>query len=73
MKCYIPARYPGKITFFSAEDEDFSCDPAQLWHKLADTIESHAIPGSHLDLVRNGISVSRLATELDSRLDGVGA
>jgi thioesterase domain-containing protein len=73
MKCYTPAHYPGKIIVFRAEDEDFACDPAHLWHKFADTIESQTIPGSHIDIVRNGNSVSRLATELDARLYGVGA
>jgi hypothetical protein len=73
MKCYIPAHYPGKIIVLRAEDEDFACDPAQLWHKFADAIESQTIPGSHIDIVRNGNSVSRLATELDARLDGVEA
>ena len=43
-----------------------------LWHKFADRIESQTIPGSHINM-RNGNSVSRLATELDARLDGVGA
>jgi acetoacetyl-CoA synthetase len=73
MKRYIPVYYPGKIILFKAEDEDFACDPAHLWHKLADTIESQTIPGSHVDIVRNSNSVSRLATELDARLDGVEA
>jgi|SoiMethySBSTD1v2_1073268.scaffolds.fasta_scaffold168878_2 thioesterase domain-containing protein len=73
MKCYIPAYYPGAIVVFRAEDEDFGCDPAQLWCKFADTIESRTIPGSHIDIVRSGNSVSRLAAELDARLHGVEA
>jgi thioesterase domain-containing protein len=73
MKCYVPAYYPGKIIVFRAEDEDFGCDPARLWYKFADTIESQTIPGSHIGIVRDGNSISRLATELDARLDGVGA
>jgi thioesterase domain-containing protein len=73
MKCYIPAYYPGKIVVFRAEDEDFACDPARLWQKFADAIDSQTIPGCHTDIVQNGNSVSRLATELDARLDGVEA
>jgi thioesterase domain-containing protein len=73
IKCYIPAHSSGKIIVFRTEDEDFACDPTHLWHKFADTIESHTIPRSHFDIVRNGNSVSRLATELDASLDSVEA
>jgi thioesterase domain-containing protein len=68
MKCYAPAYYPGKIIIFSAEDEDFGCDPAYLWHRFADRIEQRMIPGSHVGIVRNRNSISSLASALDACL-----
>jgi thioesterase domain-containing protein len=68
MKCYVPAYYPGKIIIFSAEDEDFGCDPAYLWRRFADRIEQRMIPGSHVGIVRNHNSISSLASALDACL-----
>jgi thioesterase domain-containing protein len=71
MKCYAPAYYPGKIIIFSAEDEDFGCDTADLWHRFADRVEQRMIPGSHVGIVRNRDSVSSLASALDACLHNV--
>ena len=68
MKCYVPAYYPGKIIIFSAEDEDFGCDPVYLWRRFADRIEQWTIPGSHVGIIRNRNSLSSLASALDACL-----
>jgi len=63
---YQPSRYPGRITFISAEsDDDFACSPMLLWRKYCDFVSGTVIPGSHVETVRDPESIMRLAFELD--------
>jgi acetoacetyl-CoA synthetase len=71
LRCYVPAHYSGTLTVFSAEDEEFACDPARLWRLFADTVEQRSIPGSHLGIVRDMNAISRLAAALENYLHDV--
>ncbi len=55
MMGYQPQRYPGRITFFRANDElaDISYDPIEDWRTLAtDGVEVHVVPGDHYTMLR---------------------
>ncbi|GAB3494300.1 type I polyketide synthase [Amycolatopsis cihanbeyliensis] len=57
---YVPARYPGRVTFFSAadlvpgglRDQRFDrTDPARGWDAVCPDIEVISVPGHHLSLL----------------------
>ena len=52
---YQPQRYPGRITFFRANDRlaDVSYDPIEDWQNWAgDGVEVHIVPGDHYTMLR---------------------
>ncbi len=55
MMGYQPQRYPGRITFFRANERlaDISYDPIEDWRTLAnDGVEVHIVPGDHYTMLR---------------------
>jgi thioesterase domain-containing protein len=69
MSNYRPKYYAGKITLFSADHDDYGCDPAELWQGMATEIECWTISGTHVGIVTNNASLTDLAAALDFNLD----
>lgn len=69
MAAWRPTAFTQPICFIqSALGQDFGCEPAALWRPLAESLDIHAIPGRHLDLVRAPAVLAILAAALDSAL-----
>jgi thioesterase domain-containing protein len=50
---YVPKIYPGKVTlFWASEDLRGSYDVQEGWKFLAGEVETHNIPGNHLNIVK---------------------
>jgi thioesterase domain-containing protein len=50
---YVPNIYPGKVTlFWASEDLRGSYDVQEGWKFLAGEVETHNIPGNHLNIVK---------------------
>ncbi|MCY7347740.1 MAG: amino acid adenylation domain-containing protein [Pyrinomonadaceae bacterium] len=61
---YVPKIYPGKVTlFWASEDLRGSYDVQEGWNFLAGAVETHNIPGNHLNIVKEPY-VQELADEL---------
>jgi amino acid adenylation domain-containing protein len=69
-RAYVPARYPGKITFFWANDSESGFDDNRRgWQTLAaGGFELHKIPGTHTSM-REEPYVATLAEELAACLE----
>jgi len=52
---YAPQRYDGKITFLKAETAQvvFPTDPANIWSRMGQAFELHAVPGDHASMIRH--------------------
>ncbi len=63
-------RYAGEIQFFRARDRIwFYRDVAQGWHKRADRVRVHDVPGGHLTFFSDAASQLRIAEEIGRALD----
>jgi thioesterase domain-containing protein len=61
---YVPKIYPGKVTlFWASEDLRGSYDVLEGWNFLAGVVETHNIPGNHLNIVKEPY-VKELAAKL---------
>jgi FkbM family methyltransferase len=61
---YVPKIYPGKVTlFWASEDLRGSYDVQEGWDFLAGAVETHNIPGNHLNIVKEPY-VQELAEKL---------
>ncbi len=61
---YVPKIYGGKVTlFWASEDLRGSYDVQEGWNFLAAGVETHNIPGNHLDIVKEPF-VQELAEKL---------
>ena len=61
---YVPKIYPGKVTlFWASEDLRGSYDVLEGWNFLAGAVETHNIPGNHLNIVKEPY-VQELAAKL---------
>jgi thioesterase domain-containing protein len=61
---YVPKIYPGKVTlFWASEDLRGSYDVQEGWNFLAGAVETHNIPGNHLNIVKEPY-VQELAEKL---------
>jgi aspartate racemase len=52
---YLPQKYPGKITFFRAQEsqQTFANKTISIWQSLASGgLEVHEVPGDHLSMIR---------------------
>jgi amino acid adenylation domain-containing protein len=74
-RAYQPRRYPGRITFFRAQDRSFSLFGShsvefdELWAQLAaGGIEVRTVPGDHLNLL-NEPYIQTVAAELKDCLE----
>lgn len=69
MKDYRPQYYAGNILFFTAENhDDFGCDAAELWRRMATKVESRTISGTHVGIVAEETAIAEVAAALDSYL-----
>lgn len=69
MTIHRPRRYDGVVSLFrSAADEEFGCDLATLWRPLVRQLRVWAVPGTHLELVREPASIAKLAEGLNQVL-----
>jgi len=50
---YMPARYPGELTFLRAEcpDRAFPTHPGPVWKPLAEAMTVHTVKGDHFSMV----------------------
>ena len=61
---YVPKIYPGKVTlFWASEDLRGSYDVQEGWNFLAGAVETHNIPGNHLNIIKEPY-VQELAEKL---------
>jgi thioesterase domain-containing protein len=49
---YVPQRYDGRATLFSASDLTASYDVEDGWRQLVAELHIHQIPGNHLDIIK---------------------
>jgi len=63
---YRPSFYPGRITFFRAEDSLFPIDPARIWRALCQRFDVVHVAGSHSSMVKD--DVGSLASALTALL-----
>ncbi len=52
MAAYLPARYPGRVTYFRAADAHPSPDTRECWRAFAGELEVHSVPGNHYTMRR---------------------
>ena len=69
---YVPKIYPGKVTlFWASEDLRGSYDVQEGWNYLAAEVETHNIPGNHLNIVKEPY-VQALAEKLKNCIEKSG-
>jgi amino acid adenylation domain-containing protein len=77
-RTWRPEPYPGRLTFFAAEEqpEDLADEPTHGWHALAAELRLVRVPGTHVTLIRDPKNLRVLADRLRTAIlqaVGVGA
>jgi amino acid adenylation domain-containing protein len=65
-RTWRPQPYPGRLTFFAAEEqpEDLADEPTHGWHALAAELDLVRVPGTHVTLIRDPKNLRVLADRL---------
>jgi len=69
-----PERYPGRVTFFAAEEEPelppgVPGEPGRGWAALAGKLEIVSVPGNHVTLIRDARNLEVLAARLREAME----